>query len=823
LLPLPFCIALSLSAHAADDSPVDWGLCPIEPAVPTFDDAQAPVGDAEARGTQPTDIEGDSLDGVQGQTLNYNGNVALRRGDQFLGTDKLTYDQATNRYVAEGSVRYQDSGMRLVAERAEGDQNLDAHKIDNVKYQLISRRGNGGADRIEMKGEQGALYGATYTTCPPDETGWALHSQRIDVDTEEGFGTARNATVRVGKVPVLWVPYIKFPIDDRRRTGLLYPVIGSSGRNGFDWRQPIYLNLAPNYDMTLTPRLMTKRGLMLNSQFRYLTPSGVGLLDVGYLPSDDLTDREREEEITEVPIVDNRRGDDRAMARFRGVHNLTKQWRAVARLNWVSDARYLEDFSNTLAGLSNYSIGSDIGLYGTGRTWAAGLMADHDQITDYKVSEASLPYDRLPRAYARWEESFGRWFTAGVDSEAVHFRHVDEFDDRDLDGDGVLEPVSVRPGGTRFDIKPYIALPLEGASWFLKPSVAWRYTGYSLDDTALAPDRDSSPTRSLPIASVDAGLFFDRETSIGDEQYLHTLEPRLFYLNVPYRDQAALPRFDTRAMTYSWGQLFRDNRFTGADRQADANQMTLALSSRLIRESDGREKLSASIGQIRYFDDSLVTDSPCPTPGSINCPGTIERGTSSWIADATYAVNDRWTLNASYQWNPRFSKKDLVSLRTRYLIGDDGIVNLNYRYRRNTTNQLDLLEQVDLSFLYPINPTWSLVGRYYYSLLDDATHEPGLLEGIFGVQWDSCCVAMRLVGRRYVRSSGELNSAIQLEIELKGLGSAGPDTKSRLRRAILGYQREDLYLVPPSEVVNRDDVLDPDSSSPVSPSPDSIP
>jgi LPS-assembly protein len=246
------------------------------------------------------------------------------------------------------------------------------------------------------------------------------------------------------------------------------------------------------------------------------------------------------------------------------------------------------------------------------------------------------------------------------------------------------------------------------------------------------------------------------------------------------------------------------------------------LTTRLIRQSDGREKLSASLGQIRYFDDSLVTTAACATPGSINCVGTIESGKSSWIADATYAVNDRWMLNASYQWDPKVSRQDLVSLRTRYLIGDDGIVNLNYRYRRNTNPlaiQKDLLEQIDFSFLYPLTPSWSLVGRYYYSLLDDATHDPQLLEGIAGVQWDSCCVAVRLVGRRYVRNqTGEMNSAIQLEIELKGLGSAGPDTESRLRRAILGYQREDLYLVPPAEVRGDEDSLTPDS-----PSPDSIP
>lgn len=794
LLPLPLCVALSLSAYAADERPDDWRLCPIQDAVPAFADAQEPVGTLAQRPTQPTDIEGDAVAGVDGQTTTFDGNVSLKRGDQFLGTDRLVYDSQTGRYVAEGSVRYQDSGMRLVAKRAEGDQTIDSHKLEDVRYQLMSRRGNGGAQSIEMNGSQGVLRGSTYSTCPPDDRRWELRAQQIDIDTAEGMGVARNATLRIGRVPVLYVPWLMFPIDDRRRTGLLSPSIGSSNRNGFDWKQPIYLNLAPNYDMTLTPRFMSARGLMLGTEFRYLTETGRGLLQAAILPSDQLADRGRAQEIEDGVSPENRRKQDRGQFRFTGEQALSPQWQARADLNWISDPRYLEDFSNTLDGISSYWMNSSAGVFGRGRTWSAGIGGSHWQLADYTLSEGLLPYDQLPRAYARWDQPFGRWFMAGIDSEAVRFAH------------------KVNDGGSRVDVKPYISIPLEGAGWFLKPTLAWRYTGYRLDDglaTTIATQRatdfglvngvpvtpdliarfnDGAPSRSLPIASVDAGLFFDRQTVWKGNNYLQTLEPRLFYLNAPYRDQSALPLFDTQPLTFSWGQLFRDNRYSGGDRQTDANQITLALTSRLIRESDGREKLSASIGQIRYFDDVRVT-----IPGET----LVERGKSAWIAETSYAPNDRWTINAAYQWDPKFRRQDLASLRMRYLLGDEGIVNFGYRYRRS------LLEQVDLSFLYPLNPSWSVVGRYYYSLYRDPIQsiEPGLLEGILGVQWDSCCLAVRLVGRRYLRNrSGELNNAIQLEIELKGLGSAGPDTEGRLRRAILGYRREDLYLVPPLDV-----------------------
>ncbi|MDR2872409.1 MAG: LPS assembly protein LptD, partial [Xanthomonadaceae bacterium] len=312
---------------------------------------------------------------------------------------------------------------------------------------------------------------------------------------------------------------------------------------------------------------------------------------------------------------------------------------------------------------------------------------------------------------------------------------------------------------------------------------------------SLTPAGNRSPNRSLPITSLDAGLFFDRDTKFRGDNYLHTLEPRLFYLNVPYRNQDDLPLFDTRPFTFSWGQLFRDNRYSGADRQTDANQLTAALTTRLIRQADGHEKLSASLGQIFYFEDSNVTlpcvDHPCETE--------VERGKSAWVADANYAINDRWNFGASYQWDPKYRHQDLASARLRYLMRTDGIVNLNYRYRRG------LLEQADVSFLYPINPTWSVVGRYYYSLYDKK-----LLESIAGVQWDSCCLAVRVMARRYLRNrEGKLDNAIQFEFVLKGLGSAGQNTERALRRAILGYYRDDLFLVPPSNITSTPDDYDP--------------
>jgi LPS-assembly protein len=809
LLPLPLLIAACLPAWADDDMPPNWSQCPVADAVPAFPEAPAPAasvppasdataGDVSAanasatgvgvaapgtpapkltskqRTELPTDIAGDQISGIEGSDTTFSGHVVLTRGDQFLATDHLTSNSETGNYKADGSVRYQDSGIRLVAESAEGNQDQDTHQLDDVRYQLVSRRGNGGAERAEMHGSDGKLYGSTYSTCPPDQRLWELRAKQIDIDTDSGMGVAHDATLRVGQVPVLYVPWFTFPIDNRRRTGLLYPTIGSSSRNGFDWRQPIYFNLAPNYDLTLTPRYMSDRGLQLGTEFRYLLPHGRGNLQFTYLPSDKLTDRERDEEIAEGIPEDNRRVENRGMFRFNATQDLSDHWEARSNLYWISDPRWLEDSSNNINGLSTYRLTSTMGLYGNGRYWQAGISAERPILADYTLTERSLPFGQLPRLYFDWERPYGNHLVTGVDTELVRFQH---------------NVSDARPGGTRFDLKPYVSMPFEGNSWFAKPTLAWRYTSYRLDDDLAAKlGGNASPSRSLPIASFDAGMYFERDANVLGQGFVQTLEPRIYYLYAPYRDQNDLPIFDTRAMTFSWGSLFRDNRFTGADRQINANQLTLAVSSRFLRQSDGSEKLVVNLGQIRYFDPPQVSTSRTVPEA---------RDQSRWVADATYAINDRWSVNGSYQWDPVDNQQYLARISTRYLIGDDGVVNLGYHYRRNSS------EQADFSFVYPLNASWSVVGRYYYSFYrNKATgDEPGLLEGIAGVQWDSCCLAVRVMARRYVQNrSGDMNNAIQFEVELKGLGSAGADTRSRLRRAILGYDRDDLYLIPPPSV-----------------------
>lgn len=787
----------------AADKPLNWGLCPAVQPLPGFDGAPAPDHKAaEMRPQLPTDIEGDQLSGTS-TTPQYQGHVALKRGDQFLGADNLRMDTETGNYIAEGNVRYQDTAFRMVADRAEGNQDTDSHKVTNIQYQLVERRGNGAAESVDLQGDIGQMHRSTYTTCDPSQPIWRVRAPEIDVDNEEGFATARNAVLQIGKWPVLYFPWFKFAIDDRRQTGLLFPQFGLSGRNGFDYLQPIYLNLAPNYDATLLPRYMSKRGFMFGTEFRYLYDGGRGEMTGNYLPNDKLRDK------------------DRGSVFYSGYHNVNQYWQARSSIAWVSDTRYMEDFNSRINGMgSASSLQSTAGIYGTGETWTAGLMADRWQLTDYTLEKQALPYNRQPRAYFTWNKPLGI-FEAGVYAEAVRFTHDDSYlvervpstsgesNHRNDEDEYVRRNIRDKQygSGARLDVKPYLSMPLSGAAWFVTPTVAWRYTAYQLDSTLAntAPlTGNRTPTRSLPIASVDAGLYFDRQTSLFGTNYLNTLEPRMYYLYVPYRDQNDLPVFDTRPFTFSYGQLFRDTRYTGADRQNDANQLTLAVTSRWLRQDDGREKLSLSVGQILYFSDSLVTINNS-TNSAAGSEQTIDQGKSAWVADANYMMNDRWSMGATYQWNPNSRKEDLASVRTRYLLNDDGIINLAYRYRRNLIDNSDQLKQADFSFLYPINPSWSAVGRYYYSLLD---RKP--LEIIGGVQWDSCCLAVRGLVRRFVRNrDGKMDNSIQIEFVLKGLSSFGQNTDRTLRRAILGYYRDDLYLVPPSNTTTNPGDDDP--------------
>ncbi|MEO8673585.1 MAG: LPS assembly protein LptD [Tahibacter sp.] len=658
------------------------------------------------------------------------GDARIQRLDQLLQADQLTYWTETTAYLAEGNVRYQDRGMLLSADKAQGTTDPNASTLDNVQYQLLQGRGNGAATQAKLiDADHAAMTAVSYSTCDPGDRQWEITAKDLALDQAEGIGRGHDVTMRYRGTPIFWLPYARFPLDDRRQSGFLYPSIAVSNNSGFDYSQPYYLNLAPNYDATLYPRIVGQRGFMFGAEFRYLQEHNKGEIQFNWLPNDRKSDK------------------DRGYFHFEDYATLSQNWSFAANISHVSDDRYFEDFGNSLSSVATSLLPSSAYLNGHGTWWTASFGADRYQITDPTLDDQFEPYRRLPRATFEADHALGSLLRGGVRSEFVSFHKP-----------GALD-------GERLDAYPYLSLPLEGNAWFLRPEVGVRYTSYHLDR-----EIDGSPTRNTPIVSIDSGLVFERDVQWFGSKFLQTLEPRAYYLRVPYRDQSGLPVFDTQPINFDFAQLFTTNRFAGADRQVDANNLTLALTSRLLETETGNERLSASLGQIRYFDDQRV-----------QLPGVAptDYDGSAYVGELDLHINERWRVRLADQWNPNGDRTDLATASLQHRFGDRGLLNLAYRYRR------DFLEQTDISALLPLNEAWRLIGRWNWSLRDRKT-----LESFLGIEHDSCCVAWRLLARHYVRNAeGKANNALYFELEFKGMGAIGQKTDDFLRRAILGYQQ----------------------------------
>lgn len=730
LAATPLATPIALAQDHRLDDPDLWRLCSGARAIPPFPyrmEKPADLGDDEIA------IEADNVDVELREKTLFEGDVELRRLDQWVGTPRLEYDHVNESWLAEQGLRYQDDALRFTAERGEGEPERERHRLVGTRYQLIGLRGNGRAREARLDHGLGWLHDATFTTCDPEGPQWSLEAKRIRVDSEKGFGTAWGAKVRLGSVPVFYLPYIVFPIDDTRRSGFLYPTLGLSGRSGFELEVPYYLNLAPNYDATITPHLMTERGVKLNVEGRYLFPNHRGLLEGGFLPSDAKADRDR--------------GD----LHFEHFSRLSANWQATANANLVSDDRFFEDFGESVNRAATRLLASDLSFRGHGENWQTELAIEDWDLVDPLVGSEAEPFRHLPRLSFEWERPLFAGLDAGLRSEFISFDH------------------DALPAGERIDLRPYIAAPLQGLAWFVRPQIAYRYTAYDLDPE-LAVDGDRRVDRGLPIYSLDSGLFFERQTRLFSRDWLQTLEPRLYYLRAPFRDQSDLPVFDARELTFSFAQLFRDNSFSGADRQINANQATMAVTTRFLDPDSGREYFSLGLGQARLLESPRV-----------GLPGTPigDRDETPLVAEFDLRIDDRWTLGTTQHWDTDRGRSDLAVVRGQYQFRNAGVANVSYRFRR------DELEQTDVSLVYPLNDQWRLIGRWNYSIRDDAT-----VEALGGFEWDSCCLGVRLFVRNFVTNrEGDKSNQIYLELELKGLASAGRDTRSLLERAILGYRR----------------------------------
>lgn len=752
-----------LGAFRCPARPENFALCRPNALLEFYDPSL--TQDATLRDSANTDVHAERVDSSNQAFYKLSGNVRLERADQLLQADTATYDQDTTDYDAQGNVRYQEAGELLAASHLRGNTAANRGVADDVRYQMLQSRGNGTAVRGELLDAQHSRYAqVTYSTCDVGHHLWEVRAKRMTIDKVNGVGTAHGATMRFANVPFLYLPYFTFPIDNRRKSGFLYPTFGSSNRSGTMFSIPYYLNLAPNYDATLDPRIYTARGALLAGEFRYLFPGSAGQLNAEYLPNDHGQDT-----FGSVPT----KGRDRWLLKYADYTHLWGPWALNVGINRTSDRNYLRDFGNDLYTSAIGTLGSSAYVNGAGNWWNAGFGADSYQNVDPYLPDTVVQYKRWPRAYLGLDVPLARWLEFGASTEAVAFRK-----------DDVIE-------GQRADLYPYLAADFQGAAWFVRPKLAYRYTAYQLDGNYArygyygllgngqsSPFEQRSPSRALPIASIDSGLIFDRQTSLFGNTYTQTLEPRLYYLYVPYRNQNELPLFDTTRMSFDYWQLFSPNQFSGADRQMNANNLTAAVTTRLLDDS-GVERLSASFGQIHYFAPQRVQ---LPYSNTATTPAT-DWTRSDYVAQLGVQLNDRWRLNSEYQWSPNTRQTDLGAIGLQRRIGADGILNFSYRFRRN------LLEQYDASAVYPISERWRVLARWTYSVKDRRT-----VEALAGIEYDSCCVAVRVIGRHYVSAylptaaQPTTNNALMFELEFKGLGAFNGQTEEFLRRGILGYQ-----------------------------------
>ena len=703
-------------------------------AYPLHIDPADPAKKAD-RALAETLIDADNVDISDPDQTKLSGNVTLTHGDQKLSTEQLSYDHSNERAASDTDTAYEDGSMRFQAKRFRSDFANDSLELEQVQYQLRKpQMGNGEADSVRSVGDIGTLSNATFSTCPPGQRQWAFEADEIEIDQAEGKAVARNAVLRLGSVPVVWLPWVSFPINEQRSSGLLSPKLGYNERNGFDIELPFYLNLAPNYDATLSPRWISKRGVAMGAEFRYLSAQGqhAGEISGSWIGDDRIT------------------GQDRGVGRWRHHSGLDANWQLRADIQHVSDPAYFQDFGNQIESSALSLLSSEAGIYGLGNNWRVSLSGQQWDIANPSILPGQEPFRRMPRLLSRWHSEFAQNWEFGIRVEAVRFTH------------------DLNPGGERIDLQPYVSADWGGNWWYLRPRVAFRHTQYQLEPGAVPPGFSLDPQRSTPISSADFGLFFEREGSWREHGFIQTLEPRLFYLNVPYRDQDDLPLFDTQTLSFSWPSLFRQNRYSGADRQTDADQLTLTLRTRFIEQASGLERLSLGLGRVHYFEPPRVSLPSDPITG--------DNG-SYYVFEANSQLSNRWSLGYAYQFDEFGSETALSAVRSQWRLDNNGVINLAYRYRR------DLIEQADASFVYPVSQSWRWLARWNYSIRDHET-----FEALAGLEWKSCCMAFRAVARRYIPAPGQNpDLGIYLEIELNGIGRFGRDADSLLGNAILGY------------------------------------
>jgi LPS-assembly protein len=719
----------------------------------------------------PTFIAAEQIAGRNDQEVIAEGNVELRKRNSILHGDKLTYWQGTDELEASGNVRLSRDGdrvqgprMRMKMDDSTGFFEQPEYSIRRIKNGSAATlwtgdeerasadltTGHGTAARMEFEGEgKYHLTDATYSTCAPvagRDPDWFARTTdlRLDYDTEEG--SARNAALYFMGTPILYAPWMSFSLNNERKSGLLTPTFGSTSSGGVEFTQPFYWNIAQNMDATLAPRIMAKRGTMWNGEYRYLQPSYAGSFQGQYLPEDRLTHQRR----SSYSLNHNQ--------------NFGNGFAGSLALNHASDSTYFSDLASGSTVIAQTNLLRQGTLSYGGGWWSANLLAQSYQtLQDPSLPAVTEPYRRLPQLTVNASRSdlpLGMNF--GFAGEHVNFRN----------------PTLVQ--GRRLTVYPQLSLPLQTEILSLTPKIGIHSTRYVLDRQAAGtPDK---LTRELPIFSVDSSVTFEREINWLGATLTQTLEPRVFYLYVPARDQSQIPVFDSALTDFNFAQIFGENRYGGGDRFGDANQATAMLTSRLIDPATGAETLRAAFGQRFYF-----------TTQKVGLPGEVLRSDrqTDFLASLSGRILPKTYVDTGVQYNPRLNRMERFNVGGRYQPETGKVLNAGYRYSR------DQLGQLDLSGQWPMFGGWHAVGRFNYS-----TKDRRMIETVAGLEYDGGCWVGRVVMQRLATLTQRSNTALFFQLELNGFAKVGSNPLDILKRNVPGYgainqQDQTVPLTPP--------------------------
>jgi len=713
--PIVLLICLLARGAAADEPGLKLKIQPV--LIPYSEGSDEPT---------PMFLEADRLQGHQDRELEAEGNVNLRKRGAAVFSDYLYYAVPERELTVTGHVRFEKEGDVVTGEKLFYNLDSESGYLEKPAYMFQQFRARGSADRMVMESRTKARVDkATYTNCDIGDDDWFLRVDKLDLDRQRDLGVAHNATVVFKGLPVLYSPYLDFSLSGRRKTGLLPPTIGSTGQSGFEVTQPFYWNIAPNRDATIAPRVLARRGVLLNTELRYLEPSLGGEVRAEYLPDD----REKQ--------------DTRYGYSWQHQQRLGYGFSGGFNLQGVSDDTYFIDLSDKIAATSQTNLPREGNLFYDGDWWNLNARVQRFQTLQDPLAPVTPPYARAPQLTLNVNRQTDYYLDLGLQGEYVDFDH----------------PFLLN--GRRQILYPSISVPLQKSYFYLTPKLGYHHTRYSFEDPNL-PDE----TRGLPIYSVDSAVTFERNARLWGRDFIQTLEPRLYYVYIPFRPQDQLPIFDTAVADFSLAQIFTENQFTGGDRINDANQLTAALSSRLINPASGEEQLRFILGQRYYFKEQQVSLSTARRD--------FDR--SDVLAAMTGRITPNWVTDVGVQYSANTSRMERSNVALRYQPGIGKVMNFGYRFTRDT------LEQVDLSSQWPIGGRWTGLARWNYTLRDKR-----LLEGLAGVEYNAGCWAARFVVHRFVSATQEYINAMFFQLELNGVSKIGSNPLELLRQNVTGY------------------------------------